>query len=144
MSFFPLKIAFIVSLCCVIVLNATALNSYQLRSGLSQNSFPSTLSTLSSDKSDDTKFCYWLNLARLQQADGDFTGSIQSFQTAYTILDEYENRATVSLRNIGALIGSTLMSKGSESYYGKGYERTLMHTLNALNYLMLSDFEGDV
>lgn len=142
MSSFPLKIGFIISLWSVIVLNATVLNSNQLRSGLSQNNFSSTLATLSSDKSDDNKFWYWLNLARLQQANGDFTTSIQSFEAAYAILDEYENRATISLRNMGAFIGSTLMSKGSESYYGKGYERTLMHTLNALNYMMLSDFEG--
>lgn len=142
MSFFPLKIAFLVSFWSAIVLNATVLNSNQLRSGLWGHNFPSTLATLSSDKSDDNKFWYWLNLARLQQANGDFTTSIQSFEAAYSILDEYENRATISLRNVGAFIGSSLMSKGSESYYGKGYERTLMHTLNALNYLMLSDFEG--
>lgn len=124
------------------LLQATVLDTNQLRSGLSMNNFSTTLARVSSDKSDDTKFWYWLNLARLQQANGDFSNSIKSFEAAYAILDEYENRATISLRNIGAFIGSSLMSKGSESYYGKGYERTLMHTLNALNYMMLSDFEG--
>lgn len=142
MSSFPLKTAFIVSLWSVIALNATVLNTNQLRSGLSQNNFSSTIATLSSDKSDDGQFWYWLNLARLQQANGEFSTSIQSFDKAYTILDDYENRASISLRNIGAFIGSSLMSKGSETYHGKGYERTLMHTLNALNYMMLSDFEG--
>lgn len=142
MKFSSFKIIFVIIYISSMPLQATVLDSNQLRSGLSQNNFPSTLATLSSDKSDDNKFWYWLNLARLQQANGDFTTSIQSFEAAYAILDEYENRATISLRNVGALIGSTLMSKGSESYYGKGYERTLMHTLNALNYMMLSDFEG--
>jgi len=142
MSSSPLNIAFTLIIWSAIVLNATVLNTSQLRSGLSKNSFNSTLSTLSSDKSDDNKFWYWLNLARLQQANGDFTASIHSFEMAYSILDEYENRATVSLRNMGAFIGSAFMSKGSESYYGKGYERSFMHTLNALNYMMLSDFQG--
>lgn len=142
MSFSPFKIAFIIILCSDLTLNATVLNTGQLRSGLSQNKFSSTLSTLSSDKSDQNQFWHWLNLARLQQANGEFSASIQSFESAYTILDEYENRATISLRNIGSFLGSSFMSKGSESYYGKGYERTLMHTLNALNYMMLSDFEG--
>lgn len=142
MKFSSFKIIFVIIYISSMPLQATVLDSNQLRSGLSQNNFPSTLATLSSDKSDDNKFWYWLNLARLQQANGDFITSIQSFEAAYAILDEYENRATISLRNVGALIGSTLMSKGSESYYGKGYERTLMHTLNALNYMMLSDFEG--
>lgn len=142
MSFSPLKTAFIMCFCAVTVLSATVLNSVQLRSGLSQSNFPGTLATLAADKSDDNKFWYWLNLARLQQANGEFTASIQSFDTAYTILDEYENRATISLRNIGSFLGSSFMSKGSESYYGKGYERALMHTLNALNYMMLGDFEN--
>ncbi|MDD5211067.1 MAG: hypothetical protein PHV62_01520 [Sulfuricurvum sp.] len=142
MKYFPLKVAFGITFFSSFFLHATVLTSDQLRSHLSINNFPTTLTTLSADKSDNNKFWYWLNLARLQQANGDFTTSIQSFEAAYAILDEYENRATISLRNVGAFIGSTLMSKGSESYYGKGYERTLMHTLNALNYMMLSDFEG--
>jgi hypothetical protein len=142
MSFYPLKTGLIISFYSIIVLHATVFTSDQLRSGLSQSHFFTTLSTLTADKSDDGKFWYWLNIARIQQANGDFTSSIQSFETAYAILDEYENRASISLRNIGAFVGSSLMSKGSETYYGKGYERTLMHTLNALNYIMLNDFEG--
>ena len=31
--------------------------------------------------------------------------------------------------------------KGAETYYAKGYERTLMHTLNGINYAMLGNFE---
>lgn len=141
MKHFPLKIAFGITFFSSF-LYATVLTTEQLRSGLSINRFPTTLATLSADKSDDTKLWYWLNLARLQQANGDFTTSMHSFEMAYTILDEYENRSKVSLRNIGSFIGSAFLSKGSESYYGKGYERSLMHTLNALNYMMLSNFEG--
>ncbi len=137
-----LKVAFRVTFFSSLLLHASTLTTNQLRSNLSLNNFQTTLASLSSDKSNEGQFWYWLNLARLQQANGDFSTSIQSFDTAYAILDEYENRATVSLRNIGAFIGSSLMSKGSETYYGKGYERTLMHTLNALNYMMLNDFEG--
>jgi hypothetical protein len=137
-----LKVTFKIIFFSSLLLHASVLDSNQLRSGLSIHNFSTTLATVTSDKSDDGQFWYWLNLARLQQANGDFTSSIKSFETAYAILDEYENRAKVSLRNIGSFIGSSLLSKGSESYYGKGYERSLMHTLNALNYLMLSNFEG--
>jgi hypothetical protein len=130
------------SLVCAFQLNAASLNSDTLRSGLSKPQFEQTLATLSSDTSDQDEFWYWLDLARLQQANGDFNGSIGSFQKSFDILDEYENRAKVSLRNVGSLLGSALLSKGAETYYGKGYERTLMHTLNALNYAMLGNFEG--
>ena len=85
---------------------------------------------------------YWLNLARLQQANGEYRNSIVSFEKAYAILDDFENRATISMRNIGSFLGSSLLYKGAQNYYGKGYERTLMHTLNALNYAMLGDLEG--
>lgn len=135
-------VAFVIIINSSLLLQATALDSNKLRSGLSINNFPTTLATLTADKSDDNEFWYWLNLARLQQASGDFTSSIQSFEHAYAILDEYENRASISLRNVGSFLGSSLMSKGSETYYGKGYERTSMHTLNALNYLMLGNFES--
>lgn len=130
------------SFVCALQLNATALNSDTLRSSLSKPQFEQTLATLSADTSDQDEFWYWLDLARLQQAKGDFNGSIASFQKSFEILDEFENRAKVSLRNVGSFLGSALLSKGAESYYGKGYERTLMHTLNALNYVMLGNFEG--
>jgi len=121
---------------------AASLTSNQLRTGLSAYSFPMTIATLSNDTSNDEEMWYWLNLARLQQSNGDFKASIQSYEKAYAILDEYENRATISVRNIGSFLGSSFLSKGSEHYHAKGYERSLMHTLNALNYTMLGNFEG--
>jgi uncharacterized protein len=134
---FPLLLTFL-----PLQLFGVSLNSDQLRGGLSQPLFPLTLSSLSADTSNDDKMWHWLNLARLQQANGDFRASIASFEKAYAILDEYENRASISIRNIGSFFGSALLSKGSETYYAKGYERSLMHTLNALNYTMLGNFEG--
>lgn len=122
--------------------SAASLTPNQLRNGLSAYTFPTTLASLREDTSNDDEMWYWLNLARLQQSDGDFKASIQSFEKAYAILDEYENRATLSVRNIGSFLGTSFLSKGSEHYHAKGYERSLMHTLNALNYTMLGDFEG--
>lgn len=124
------------------LLHATVLSTEQLRGGLSAQTFDKTLASLCADTSDDDEYWYWLNRARLQQANGDYNSSIASFEKAYAILDEYENRATISVRNIGSFVGSSLLSKGSETYYGKGYERTLMHTLNAINYIMLRKVEG--
>lgn len=130
------------SLLCALQISAASINSDTLRASLSKPQFEQTLTTLSADTSDQDEFWYWLNLARMQQANGDFNSSVGSFQKSFNILDEYESRAKVSLRNVGSLLGSALLSKGAESYYGKGYERTLMHTLNALNYAMLGNFEG--
>jgi len=121
---------------------SASISSNRLGNSLSQNTLPLTLSAITEDTSNDDEMWYWLNLARLQQANGDFNASIHSFENAYAILDEYENRATISVRNIGSFLGSSFLTKGSEHYHTKGYERSLMHTLNALNYTMLGDFEG--
>ncbi|MGZ9267415.1 MAG: hypothetical protein ACXW33_09940, partial [Sulfuricurvum sp.] len=86
------------SLLCALQLGATSLDSDTLRSSLSKPQFDQTLSTLSADTSDQDEFWYWLDLARLQQANGDFNTSINSFEKSFEILDEYENRAKVSLR----------------------------------------------
>ncbi len=137
-----LKIIFLFTFLSFHSLQATVLSSQQLRSGLSKNDFITTLSYLSTHKSDEDQLWYWLDLARLQQANGEFRASILSFEKAYAILDDFENRATISIRNVGSFLGSSFLSKGSQTYYGKGYERTLMHTLNALNYAMLGDLEG--
>ncbi|OYZ66319.1 MAG: hypothetical protein B7Y17_01830, partial [Sulfuricurvum sp. 24-42-5] len=74
-----LKVTFRIIFLSALLLQATVLDTNQLRSGLSFHNFSTTLATMTSDKSDDDQFWYWLNLARLQQANGDFTSSIQSF-----------------------------------------------------------------
>lgn len=132
------KLFFLVAL--PLALFSAPLTSIQLRTHVSNSS--ALLSTLREDTSNDDEMWYWLNLARLQQIEGEYSLSIQSFEKAYAILDEYENRAAISVRNIGSFLGSAFLSKGSESYRGKGYERSLMHTLNALNYTMLGNLEG--
>ncbi len=139
---FKLLILILLSFFLGTTLSATKLSSKNVRQGLSSSQFSSTLSTMNADTSDHDELWYWLNLARLQQVDGNYTASIDSFEKGFAILDEYENRATISMRNVGSFVGSSLLSKGAETYYGKGYERTLMHTINALNYTMLGRFEG--
>lgn len=135
--FLPIFAAFILGGC------TPAVTTVQLQTGITtKESMNHTITTLEKDKGSQGEMWYWLNLGRLYQVKGEYNSSISAFNNAEAILGEYENRATVSLRNVGAGAGSFLFSKGVETYYGKGYERTLMHTLNSLNYAMLGDFEG--
>ena len=120
-----------------------AVNTQQLDVGVAQKeSFSKVMSEMEKDEGSQGEMWYWLNLARMYQIQKEYQKSITAFDKAEAILDEYENRAEISLRNIGAGIGSTLFSKGAETYYGKGYERTLMHSLNSINYAMLGNFQG--
>mgnify|MGYP000937156684 CR=1 FL=1 len=121
----------------------STLSTQQLDAGVGQReSFTKVVSEVEKDDSSQSEMWYWLNLARMYQVQKEYKKSIEAFNKAEAILDEYENRASISLRNIGSSIGSTLFSKGAETYYAKGYERTLMQTLNSLNYAMLGNFEA--
>jgi hypothetical protein len=84
-----INIIFLLAFLSPLGLHATELTSNQLRSGLTKNNFSLTLTRLSNDKSDENELWYWLNLARLQQANGEYKNSINSFEKAYTILDKY-------------------------------------------------------
>lgn len=121
----------------------STITTQQLDIGVShKESLNKMVTEIEKDDSSQDEMWYWLNLARMYQVQKEYQKSIVAFNKAEMILDEYENRAQISLRNIGAGLGSTLFSKGAETYYAKGYERTLMHTLNGINYAMLGNFEG--
>lgn len=120
-----------------------SVSTQQLDVGVThKESLNKMISEIEKDTGSQDEMWYWLNLARMYQVQKEYRKSIDSFGKAEEILDEYENRASISFRNMGSGIGSTLFSKGSETYYGKGYERTLMHSLNSINYAMLGNFEG--
>ncbi len=125
----------------ILILFITSLSAKNLQVGVAVPLYEKRALAYNDSKYDDQMW-YWLNLARLNQIDGKYKESIYAYERAYVILNEYENRAKISLRNIGSSIGSALISKGFDGYYGSGYERSLMHTLNALNYMMIGDFEG--
>lgn len=82
------------------------------------------------------------NLARVYQLSGRWRDSIAAFDEAITLLEDYESRAEINIRALLAGAGTILFSRGAGEYYGVGYERSLLHTFNALNYLMLGDFSG--
>ncbi|MCM1129779.1 MAG: hypothetical protein NC211_07610 [Alistipes senegalensis] len=88
------------------------------------------------------EFATALNLARLLQVEGRWADSIRRYDEALAMLEEYESRAIINAREIMATAGTILLSRGAKTYYGTGYERSLLHTLNSLNYVMLGDFTG--
>ncbi|MBF0536713.1 MAG: hypothetical protein HQL03_00500 [Nitrospirae bacterium] len=120
---------------------APAVSTHGLQTGLRQDSVVPMIKEMEEDSKASSEYWYWLNLGRLYQVNGQYDKSIGAYNKAEDILTEYENRAIVSVRNVSASVGSLLFSKGAERYYGKGYERSLMHTLNGINYLILGKFE---
>ncbi len=83
-----------------------------------------------------------LNLARVYQMRGLWQNSMDTFEEARQIVEDYEKRAIVNVRAMAGGVGNVTLSRGSGGYFGTGYERALMHTLNSINYLMLNNPEG--
>ncbi|GAB1410234.1 hypothetical protein MASR1M90_13880 [Desulfovibrionales bacterium] len=121
---------------------APKVSTSDLSAALSSGDVENVIASMEADTHSQDEMWYHLDLARLYQVQGDYEKSKQHYEKAEQILDEYEERAKISMRNVGSGAGSLLFSKGAETYYGKGYERSLMHTLNACNYISLGQMDS--
>ena len=132
---------------CILVLSfisgcATRISTDAIRNGLRTDSLETLKQDLGKTHESFGEFVTAVNLARVYQVDGRWVDSIKAFEDALVLLEAYENRAEINMRAVFADTGTILFSRGADEYYGMGYERSLLHTFNALNYLMLGDFSG--
>ena len=137
-----------VLLCCCILLPvvisgcASRASTDTIRSGIRADRLDELKIELEETHQSFGEFVTALNLARVYQVDGRWSDSIEAFEEALVLLEDYENRAAINMREILAGAGTIFFSRGAGEYFGVGYERSLLHTFNALNYLMLGDFSG--
>ncbi len=135
----------IIFLCSFIILLtgcASRISSDEIRSSVSSGHINDLEKEMKETHEEFSEFVTALNLARLLQIKGNWQESIQRYNEALRILEEYESRAIINVRNVAATIGTIFLARGAEEYYGTGYERSLLHTFNSLNYVMLGDFTG--
>jgi len=121
---------------------ASRVPTEEIRSSLSAGHVADLREKMENNHESFGDFVTALNLARLLQMEGKWKDSIERYGEAQAILEEYEGRAVVNMREIAATAGTFLLSRGARQYYGTGYERSLLHTFNSLNYVMLGDFSG--
>ena len=119
---------------------SSRVSTEDIRSGLRHNDLQGLIKKMQETHAVHNEFVTALNLARAYQLQGRWRDSIAAYEMGSDILEEYENRARISMRNLLGGVGSILISRGSVGYFGAGYERVLLHTFNSLNYLMLGDF----
>jgi hypothetical protein len=72
------------------------------------------------------------------RASGDFTNSNQHLEAAQAQVEKYEEQAKVKVGNEAAAIMS---NQQNLPYEGKSYDKIMLHTYKALNYLALGDVE---
>lgn len=77
-----------------------------------------------------------MELGTIYHTMGHFEKSNDSFLQAVQLVREYEARAMVSLRDVGAFGGAVLINDKARPYRGAPYERVLLHTYLAMNFLL--------
>jgi hypothetical protein len=65
-----------------------------------------------------------------------------SFAKASQMIDELDERSTVSVRSVGSKMASLMWNDTVMPYLGSPSDRVALHTYQALNYLVLNDFDG--
>ncbi len=83
-----------------------------------------------------------MEMGRVAQLEGDFTGSRSAFETAIAANREQDEKAKISASGAAAQGGAVLVNDKVIPYRASSYERTLVHHYQALNYLATNDLIG--
>ena len=81
-------------------------------------------------------------LGNFYHLSGDFKKSIYYFNLADAVAHNYEDQALISAGKVINNISATLFNDSTLRYEGFNYEKVMLHTINAINYLFLGDMEG--
>lgn len=120
----------------------TANNSELLdaRKQLASGNADAALAAIAPDERDDLPAI--LDRAVILQMQGKAMESNAEFDRAISQIRDYEARALVSATEVGSGTGSVLINDKVLEYQGEGFEKVLVHSCKARNYLMLGDVEA--
>jgi len=85
---------------------------------------------------------YDMERGRFAQVQGNTDISMQDFAAAMEMIKKNDEKARISLSNVGANIAATAVNDNAIPYEGSGYERVMLHHYQAINYLNKKDLEG--
>ncbi len=88
------------------------------------------------------RILYLMEQGRLAQLQGDFAASEAAYTDALAAIRERDERAVVSASDLTAKTASLVINDNVIPYAGDGYERVMLHTEQAMNYLFTGDLEG--
>jgi len=75
----------------------------------------------------------------LKFENGNYADSLKTFEASEAIIKEFDQRATVSMRDVGSEAGSAMTNPAALPYRGFYYERILLNTVKALDYFALGN-----
>ncbi len=83
------------------------------------------------------RLLWYLEEGAIKRAKGDYIASNQAFEKAETVLNDFDNRATISTRGVAAEAAAALTNLNALPYTGYAYDRIMVNTYKCLNYLAL-------
>ncbi|MGA1865716.1 MAG: COG3014 family protein [bacterium] len=93
-------------------------------------------------RSDRDKLLYSMESGMVQYLQGDYDKCIDEWLVAEKMMEKFDRRPVVSVREIGENIGTLAVNDYLMTYQGMTYERVLLHIYLALAYIMKKDPEG--
>ena len=69
----------------------------------------------------------------------NYQKSLNAFEKAENILNDYENRATFNLRSVGAETGAAYTNANALPYTGLFFEKIIINTFKAMDYLAMGN-----
>ncbi len=85
---------------------------------------------------------YAQEAGRVAQISGDFEASKKYYQQAVAGYLKFDDKATLSVSDMGATASSLFINDNVIPYRGPGFERVMLHQYQALNYIFSGDQQG--
>ena len=86
--------------------------------------------------------CYRLERGTAMHTAGSYDESNRLFEQAFQDVRDFDNRASVSVRDSTAFLGTLVINEKTVPYRGESFERVYIHTFSAMNYLLKGDTSG--
>lgn len=105
---------------------------------INQGNLEAAYQTVSSraKESNLDKLCYQLEAGAISHTEGNYGRSISDFFAAQDTVKSAENKASISVSDVGAELGSLLVNEKTIPYQCESYEKIMLYTYQALNYAM--------
>ncbi|MGH7151549.1 MAG: COG3014 family protein [Planctomycetota bacterium] len=133
MARLPLSLALLLACGCSTYPSRTA----AAREAFAVGRFAEALERFPSDPEGPDRMLHALERGLIAHTAGDFERSLAEFEGALEAMQRFEDRPTVSGRSLVEGTKSWVWNDLSLPYDGEGFERVLLHTFLALDYLFL-------
>jgi uncharacterized protein len=117
-------------------------NTEKARVSIAQGNFQQALKVFpESSAKGGNEILIRMERGTLLQATDDYQNSAKEFELAARLITDQENKAVISASKTASQAASLLVNEKVIPYEGQDFEKVMVHTLDALNYLMMGNTE---